>query len=205
MRSNGPSEQPLPAATEVPAAPPPAHPVPPSVANRLALGSARPQLTGTDARTERLVRGVRGEVEELRAVLSSLRAPAPEMSRADIDAIAADPEGAALLPPALLVEAVVRLQAQNHRLEAKADGLRGRIRKLKEKRAWSEGRLETLEEVIAALHDNLRDLRAERDRAALPAGEPLVPLGAAPRALRGGLAGPEDETMPSRPAAAGDL
>lgn len=195
------------------------HGAPPSVASRLLNGAARPQITGSDLRTERLVRGVRGEVESLRALLAGMRPPDVAMTAADVEAIVADPEGAALVPPAMLVGAIVHLHEANQalsvratRLERKLESARARNRDLKQERWWFRGRLQTLEDVIAALHANIEDLRLQRDRAtpeldtaAKPAVLPAGPT--TPRALRGApepIAPLHGDVVPPVAAASGD-
>jgi hypothetical protein len=85
--------------------------------------------------------------------------------------ILADPAAAELLPPAELVAAVVACEHENRQLRQR---LRARKRELAEMRsamaahvsddAEIRGRLRTLEEVVAALHGNIEDLRLQRDQ-----------------------------------------
>ncbi|MCC6386981.1 MAG: hypothetical protein IT302_06335 [Dehalococcoidia bacterium] len=165
----------------------PAHaPVPPSIANRLAGVPMRSQMSGGDVRAERLVKQVRGEVDELRATLATLTAGPGDLSTLDYDAVAANPAAAALLPPATLVAGITELHARNRRLarkneklEARLDALEAKVRDLKQDRAWARGRLDTLAEVIEALHANIEDLRHHRDNT-----RALTAPGIAPRALR---------------------
>jgi len=165
----------------------PAHaPVPPSIANRLAGVPMRSQMSGGDVRAERLVKQVRGEVDELRATLATLTAGPGDLSTLDYDAVAANPAAAALLPPATLVAAITELHGRNRKLarkseklEARLEALETKVRDLKQDRAWARGRLDTLAEVIEALHANIEDLRHHRDNT-----RALAAPAVAPRALR---------------------
>ncbi len=128
------------------------------------------QFTAADSRADRLIRKIRGEVEGIRNTLEQLSLESAEMMEVDIAAVMADPETATTLPPAALVRALVALGERNEDLErelsttrSKATKLRSRIRDMRLDDAAIRARLETLEEVIAALHGNLEDLRAERD------------------------------------------
>ncbi len=196
------------AAPEAPAAPvePPALPPAPSAVTpgplpasvHTALPGAGPQIplkgqsTATDARAERLVRAVRGEVEELRETLDQLASDRAEFLEADLAAIVADPEGAASLPAPVLVRALLMATERNDELEAAferkarlASKLKAQLRDVRIEQASAKGRLETLEEVIAAMHANLEDLRSERElnrRLATPANTPQQ-LRAAPEPL----------------------
>ena len=150
----------------------------------------RGQMNGSDARAERLVRQVRNDVERLQKLLDTLSAEQGELMEGDPAAIAANPEAAATLAPALLVRAVVTAENENRRLRkrlAKArqreQQLHGRLQQMEVAEATRKARLDTLEEVLAALHGNLQDLRQEREflrqwaptqlgrRAELPPGE----------------------------------
>jgi predicted nuclease with TOPRIM domain len=82
----------------------------------------------------------------------------------------ADPETATTLPPPALVRALVgeakRAEALSSELaaeRARTRRLRGQVRKLRLEQAANNARLETLSDVIAALHANLEDLRGERE------------------------------------------
>lgn len=167
-------------------APAPAHaPVPPSIASRLAGSPMRSQLSGGDVRAERMVKQIRGEVEDLRGTLAALSAGPGDLETLDIDAVVASPSAAALLPPATLVAAITalhdrnrRLSRKNAKLEARLEALDAKVRDLKQDRAWARGRLDTLAEVIEALHANIEDLRHHRDNTRAVTPPP------APRALR---------------------
>lgn len=176
-------------APEAPAAPvAPSAAVPSSlVLARLAGGHGpmKSQATGSDARAERLVRQVRGELDELRQAIGHIREVPEELTALDLEAVADDPEAAASLPPVLLVRALLEQRERNRRLEKRLAKQRGRIeqledrlRDLKQERAWQRGRLATLDEVIAALHANLADFRLQRDAHELEA--PLRPALDAP-------------------------
>ncbi|WP_322817709.1 hypothetical protein, partial [Tepidiforma sp.] len=79
------------------------------------------------------------------------------------------PEAAATLPPATLVRALLTATAEIHRLRRQLRKTRKqrkralrRARALERAAASRDARLATLEEVIAALHANLQDLRQQR-------------------------------------------
>lgn len=130
----------------------------------------RGQMTGSDARAERLVRQVRSDVERLQKVLDALSEEQGDMMEVDPAAIAANPDAAATLAPGLLVRAVIAAETENRRLRkrlAKArqreQKLQGRLQQMELAGAARKSRLDTLEEVLAALHGNLQDLRQERE------------------------------------------
>lgn len=130
----------------------------------------RGQMTGSDARAERLVRQVRSDVERLQKVLDALGQEQGELVEADPAAIAANPDAAATLAPGLLVRAVIAAETENRRLRkrlAKArqreQKLQGRLQQMELASAARKSRLDTIEEVLAALHNNLQDLRQERE------------------------------------------
>lgn len=130
----------------------------------------RAQATGTDARAERLIRQIRGEVEELRAALDEVTGAQGEMMTVDLAAVVADPGAAAALPAPVLVRAIIsaakeieRLQAQVAEQARAMTELVSTVHELREEQSFRRGRLETLEEVIAALHANLQDFRTARD------------------------------------------
>ncbi|GMV85553.1 MAG: hypothetical protein AMXMBFR80_14080 [Dehalococcoidia bacterium] len=130
----------------------------------------RGQMTGSDARAERLVRQVRSDVERLQKVLDALGQEQGELVEADPAAIAANPDAAATLAPGLLVRAVIAAETENRRLRkrlAKArqreQKLQGRLQQMELASAARKSRLDTIEEVLAALHGNLQDLRQERE------------------------------------------
>lgn len=130
------------------------------------------QFTGADSRADRLVRQIRGEVNGLRQTIEQLSAERGDMLEVDLAAVMADPQAAASLPPAALVRALIAageranaLEAQLAHEEKKASKVRSRLRKARMDFAETSGRLETLEEVIAALHANLEDLRGASQHA----------------------------------------
>ncbi|MBI2766709.1 MAG: hypothetical protein HYX53_12490 [Chloroflexi bacterium] len=179
-------------------APAAAHAVPPSIANRLAASTQRSQYGSGDVRAERLVRQVRGEMAELRETFEALRAVPEDLTAVDLDAIAANPGAATALPPAMLIRALIATYESNRRLERKVaklkdetDSLRGRVRDLKQDRAWFRGRMETLDDVIEALHANIDDLRHHRDNTR-PVAAP-----AQPRALRASGQAPGVAAVPA--------
>lgn len=132
-------------------------------------GPLKGQASGSDARAERLIRQVRKDVERLQSTLEQLSAEQSDLLEVDPETVAANPEAAATLPPATLVRAVVAASEEIHRLRRqlrKARKQRERAlqhaRTLELAAASRDARLATLEEVIAALHANLQDLREER-------------------------------------------
>ena len=153
------------------------------------------QATGNDARAERFYREVRAEVDDLRRTLSRVRELDEELTELDLDAVTSNPEGAAALPPAVLVRALVESHRANGRLRrrleksrVRAARLEDRIRDLKQERAYESGRLETLDRVIGALHANLEDLRLARDTET-----PRVEAPPEPRVLRSASQAPAIE------------
>ncbi len=127
------------------------------------------QMTGSDARAERLVRQVRQDVERLQSTLNQLASEQSDLYEVDAAAVAANQE-ALTLPPAVLVRALVASDQENRSLRKRVGKSRIREQKLREKlhrmeldEASRKSRLDTLEEVLAALHGNLQDLRAERE------------------------------------------
>jgi hypothetical protein len=142
-------------------------PVPPILPFGIPL---KGQFTAADSRADRLIRKIRGEVEGIRSTLEQLSLENAEMMEVDIAAVLVDPANATTLPPAALVRALVAAAEHNAELErelkttsSKAAKLRSRMRDMRLEHTANCARLETLEEVIAALHGNLEDLRAERD------------------------------------------
>jgi hypothetical protein len=149
----------------------------------------RAQATGGDARAERLVRAVRMEVADLKQAIGSWGEAREEMLDIDLEAVRANPEAAATLPPMALARALAAAAERITELEAAAStrgaaesALRQELGELQEEHAYTRGRMEMLQEVIAALHENLEDLRYERARHAALEGPP-------PRALKPGEAG----------------
>jgi len=128
------------------------------------------QASGADLRAERLIRQVRKDVERLQSTLEQLRVEQSDLLEVDPETVAANPEAAAALPPATLVRALVAATDENRRLRKQLRKARKqrdraieRARALELAAAGRDSRLATLEEVIAALHANLQDLRQERD------------------------------------------
>lgn len=141
------------------------------------------QLTGQDARAERLVLGVRSEVSELRNYIASLREHAGEAFAIDLESVIADPALAVTIPPRLFLDELLRQRDQVRSLEdalaetatALADA-RTENHELSLRLAVADVRRETLGDVIAALHANLEDLRAMRIQAIAPQqAAPQVP------------------------------
>lgn len=130
----------------------------------------RGQMTSSDARAERLVRQVRTEVSALQKTLASLAEEHDEMLEVDPASVARNPEAALTLPPAVLVRAVMSAEAENRKLRKRAQKVQTRQRQLRERlhelqlsEAARVSRMQTLEDVISALHGNLQDLRHERE------------------------------------------
>lgn len=130
----------------------------------------RGQMSSGDARAERLVRQVRTELSALQETLGALSQQHDEMLEVDPASVAQNPEAALTLPPAVLVRAVISAEAENARLrkrarkvESRQRQLRERLRELQLSEAARAGRLQTLEDVISALHGNLTDLRQDRE------------------------------------------
>jgi hypothetical protein len=155
-------------------------------ANGMAHLPLKEQASGTDARAERFFRQIRAEVNELKKQIGQRPEVDHQFAELDIEAVAANPADAALLPPEVLVKALVDVHRENVRLNRRLEKARDRnarlqerIREIKQARAYERGRLETLDRVIAALHANLEDLRLARD-----SESPRVDGRAEPRVLR---------------------
>jgi hypothetical protein len=141
----------------------------------------REQSTSSDVRADRLVRQVRNEVQQLRQSFEALSSAPDEMLELDVKALVADPEHAVTLPPSVLVRAVVQaaeeietLRSQVGAEQEKRLKVQRRLRQTRQLEAARQARLDTLEQVIEALHANLEDLRLERDRTRLPAQQPAA-------------------------------
>ncbi len=127
-------------------------------------------MTSSDARAERLVRQVRTEVSALQETLAALAQEQDEMLEVDPRSVAKNPEAALTLAPAILVRALVSSESENKRLRKRARKVQQRHRQMQTRlqelqlsEAARASRLQTLEEVISALHGNLSDLRHERE------------------------------------------
>ncbi|MEX0782668.1 MAG: hypothetical protein WD557_08460 [Dehalococcoidia bacterium] len=154
----------LPEAEMTAPVPPPAAPLP---------NGFRAQATSGDARAERLVRAVRMEVADLRQAIGSYSEARDEMLELDLEAVRSNPEAAATLPPSALARAlaaaadrIAELEASARDHEHRESTLRDDLAQLHEDHSYTRGRMEMLQEVIAALHANLEDLRYERHRQA---------------------------------------
>lgn len=158
---------PNPPPAEPPASvPTPIHEAPPGIGSR----ALRSQLSSADARTERLVRQVRAEIEDLRALLDTTYEARDGLFNIDYDAIVADPGAVAALPPETLTHnlvgaarQVVELKQALVTAESASRAQRTKLDEMRREQAWLRGRYETLTEVIAALHGNVDDLRRSRD------------------------------------------
>ncbi len=133
--------------------------------------SLRGQASGSDARAERLIRQIRSEVEDLRQTLDEMATAQEDMVALDLDAVVADREAAAALPPAILVRGLISAAERLASLSREIAGVNESVKRLERlnhelelEHSFNRGRLETLDEVIAALHGNLQDLRYERDQ-----------------------------------------
>lgn len=134
------------------------------------LASLKGQSNARDARAERLVGGLRGELDQLRDELKGIRAATPGVYQVDVPALLESPGSAAGVPPRLLVKELARLSRRVNELEEQAAereqtlaALRGERHELERQMAALEARNETLSQVIGALYGNLEDLRAARD------------------------------------------
>lgn len=134
----------------------------------------RAQASGSDARAERLIRQIRGEVETLRQALDDMSTAQGDMVSVDIDSVIADPVAAAGLPPAVLVRGLIASSEKIAALNAEIAAIGESVQRLQTlnhdlelEHSFNRGRLETLDEVVAALHGNLQDLRYERDQSRL--------------------------------------
>jgi chromosome segregation ATPase len=137
------------------------------------------QLTSSDVRTDRLVRQLREEIEGVRDILDEFAEDQEQLLLADAELIADDPKAAASLPGPLLVRTILALAEERDEAianvsvaAAKARDLEESVNALRLTEASLRGRMETFEDVIAALHNNLEDLRFARDQVALPAEQP---------------------------------
>lgn len=131
----------------------------------------RGQATGSDARAERLIRQIRAEVETLRTTLDEMATAQEDMVSLDLEAVAADPDAAAAMPPAVLVRGLVTASQRIGAMNTELASINETVKKLESinhelqlEHSFNRGRLETLDEVIAALHGNLQDLRFDRDQ-----------------------------------------
>lgn len=147
----------------------PAHPAsepPPGIAARMMRG----QLSGSDARTERLVRQVRAEIDELRTLLDSTVESRDGLFKLDYEALAGDPAAVAALPHETLTRSlitaarrVLALEAEIESQDADIANERAKADEMRRELAWNRGRYESMTEIISALHGNLEDLRRARD------------------------------------------
>jgi FtsZ-binding cell division protein ZapB len=162
-------------------APPPATAGPLEERAAVLNRSLKSQFTSSDARAERMFRSVRGEFEDLRRSLDVLSIGHEEMLDLNLAAVAADPDAAATLPPSVLVRALMAAAELHEKLEGQVDEatekivtLQDEVQSLLLQRAALQGRLQTFEDIVAALHANLKDLRGERDRQLSEAPRPAA-------------------------------
>lgn len=106
----------------------------------------------------------------MQETLAALAQEHDEMLEVDPASVAKNPEAALTLAPAVLVRAVISAEAENRRLRKRArkafereQKTRARLQELQLSEAARVSRLQTLEDVIGALHGNLTDLRQERE------------------------------------------
>ncbi len=139
------------------------------VTTRLRDRSFKGQATALDARAERLVQHVRSEVEGLRESLDLIGAGQEEMLEVTPASVAENPSVAATLAPMVLVRSLISagrrerdLEEQLAEVTAHMTAIQHEVATMREDHAGQGGRMETLDQVIEALHENLRDLRAER-------------------------------------------
>lgn len=118
----------------------------------------------------------------MRDTLDQLASDRAEFLEADLAAIIADPQGAASLPAPVLIRALLMANEHNEALGNALDRKSRLASKLKEQlrdvridQASAKARMETLEEVISALHANLEDLRSERELSRRLGAPPNVP------------------------------
>jgi hypothetical protein len=148
------------------------------------------QASAYDARAERLVLGIRAEVEELRDAVAARQQVEEAVLRVDADALLHEPGLVGAVPPMLIARLVDDMRTRIGELEDALDSRSSDLEQLESEHAalerdyaGAQSRLDTLQEVIAALHANIQDLRAARDYerqvgvglagapAALPPGE----------------------------------
>lgn len=147
---------------------------PPAQSTRdpIPLRGVKQQSTSTDARAERLVLGVRAEIEELRARVNSRPAIDPGLYLLDLDAVLSDPSRLDGVPSGAILRLLLGLRDRAESAEARLESdeqelaaLRAHNAELRMDLAVARSRHEVLGDVIAALHNNLDDLRhAARQR-----------------------------------------
>ena len=136
------------------------------------------QLTSSDVRTDRLIRQLREEIDGVRTILDEFAEDQEQLLLADVDEIVNDPKTAASLPGPLLVRTLLALVEERDDAIARESlaasdvrELEAEVQSLRLSEAGLRGRLETFEDVIAALHNNLEDLRFARDHVSSLAAE----------------------------------
>lgn len=99
----------------------------------------------------------------------------PALPAASAREIATNPTAGENLTPAALVSAILSSEAENRSLRRRLHQRKRELHELKKTMAQQvledaelRGRLRTLEEVIAALHANIEDLRLQRDQQPSP-------------------------------------
>lgn len=139
---------------------------------------------------------MRREIAALRALVGELEAK-PE---ANLPAVTPSLNGdaAALLVTALLQaqESAARQEARMRVLEKRLTRIRSRNRRLNRERDTMRARLGTLEEVIAALHGNLSDLRLAQASATISQPTPLIGSLPLRRQAEAGMRSDEGVSLP---------
>ena len=138
--------------------------------------SMKGQASTLDARAERLVKHVRTEIDDIRDSLDLIGAGQEEMIEVTPASVEENPSVAATLAPMVLVRSLISAGKREEDLETRLAELtaamaatRHELASVREAHSGQGGRMETLDQVIAALHENLGDLRAERDNWLSPA------------------------------------
>jgi DNA-binding transcriptional MerR regulator len=141
--------------------------------------SMKRQLSSSDVRTDRLVRQLRDEIDGVRTLLDAFADDQEELLTVDPEAVASDPKAASSLPGPILVRTIIALEEERAQaverasaLEQDVESLAAQIIELRLSEAGLRGRLQTYDDVIAALHGNLEDLRYARDHSASIQAEP---------------------------------
>ncbi len=131
--------------------------------------SLKGQASTLDSRAELLVKHVRSELDGIRETLDLIGAGQDEMLEVTPASVAANPTVAATLAPVVPVRSMITAHSRQQELEQQLAELTAQfvatkheLSTMREQHAGQGGRVDTLDQVIAALHENLQDLRAER-------------------------------------------
>ena len=132
--------------------------------------SLKGQASTLDARAERLVKHVRTEIDGIRESLDMIGAGQEEMLEVTPGSVAENPAIAATLAPMVLVRSLisagrrqVELEQELAEITAHLTAASHELGSMREEHAGRAGRMDTLDQVISALHENLSDLRADRE------------------------------------------